>query len=175
MLLVDFLYDNPIINTYRLVLRPLNENDIPDLLTWVSDKPKYKNATSDDSQCMAFVFEQKSSIKYLWGIQFKNKVVGELWRHLNKQEYSAKLAYRVAPLYRGNSIAQESIRAIADLFLSTNELKSIWADVYVNNTASIHALEKSGLHREKLIRHSGLSNSVCDYYNYEILNNNGNF
>lgn len=89
MTLVDYIYNNPIINTNRLILRPLSESDIPGLLTWVSDKSRYMNATSDNTQCLAFVCEHNSLKKYHWGIQFENKVVGELWMHLNEQYSTA--------------------------------------------------------------------------------------
>lgn len=169
MKLQDYVINKPVIRTDRLVLRQLQPSDVPVLLEWMPDKSMYrfwgKNAgKSDKNPSLLFEHSEKPSKSFHWGIEFEEKIVGEIWIYLIENDKMAKLAYRVAPSCQGKGIATEAVRSAVDFCFKNTELKRIWTDVDVRNIASIRVLEKSGFQREGLIRLGKMVSTWCDYY-----------
>lgn len=174
MSLAKHIIDNPVIKTRRFLIRPLHESDVHDLLEWVSDGivyvPSHRDTKNTPNPSLQFFCVVDLTKRFHWGIQFDGKVIGELWMHLNEVNRSAKLAYRIASSYRGHGIASEGIQAIVSMCFATSELRTIWADVYDYNTASIRVLEKSGFVLKKVVSRNEKDNIKSDYYIYAIEN-----
>lgn len=171
MKLQDYVINKPVIRTDRLVLRELQPSDVPALLEWMPDNSMYrfwgKNAgKADKNPSLLFEHSEKPSKSFHWGIEFEEKIVGEIWIYLIENDRIAKLAYRVAPFCQGKGIATEAVRFAVDFCFKNTELKRIWTDVDVRNIASIRVLEKSGFQREGLIRQGKMVSTWCDYYIY---------
>lgn len=175
MFIGHFCSSNPVVETNRCVLRPLNKNDITDLQELLSDKSIYKYWSTkakdeDEIPCLLFSYEEYSLIGFHWGIQFKRKVVGELWLFFSKMDSIVKLAYRVSPTHQGKGIATESVRAMVKYCFS-NHIRYIWADVFVCNKASMRVLEKSGFSKNKFVVNKDRNLTMkYDYYIYGIRN-----
>lgn len=175
MEIFSYTQNNPNIETPRLVLRPLRKSDVLFMQEWLVDESIYKywskrEKVIDRTPSLIFAHVETASKSIHWGIQYEDRVVGELWLYLNAVGSIGKIAYRVAPLYQRKGIATESICAIVDYCFTKSELELLWADVFVHNKISIHVLEKSGFHREKLVQQSKEGSSLFDYYIYSILN-----
>ena len=175
MELASVFHKKPCIVSKRLVLRPLRVSDVSSMSTVLCDESLYIYSSTNTKSIetypkLQFESEVNSLKKFHWGIQFEEKVVGELWLHLDEDNHSAKLAYRVAPLYQRKGIATESIRAVVSACFASSELKRIWADVFTCNVASIRVLEKSGFHQKELVRQIKDNCESSDYYIYEIQN-----
>ncbi len=63
----------------------------------------------------------------------------------------------------------EALSAMTGFCFENTELKRLWAQVDVRNTASVRMLEKCGYTREGLIRQGKMVNTWCDHYIYGIL------
>lgn len=129
-----------------------------------------KNAgKADKDPSLLFVHPEKPGKSFHWGIEFKGKVVGEIWIYLIESDRMAKLAFRVAPAAQGKGIATEAVKAVLKFCFEKAELRRIWTDVDIRNVASVRVLEKSGFLREGLIRQGKMVSTWCDYYIYGIL------
>lgn len=171
MAISDYIINKPVLRTDRLVLRSLQPSDIPALYEWMPDKSMYKYwgknpGKTDKDPSLLFEHPDKAGKSFHWGIEYEEKVVGELWIYLIEGDRMAKTAFRVAPFCQGLGIATETVNAAVDFCFSKTELKRIWTDVDVRNAASIRVLEKAGFKREGLIRQGKMVSTWCDYYIY---------
>ncbi|HEY8364995.1 MAG TPA: GNAT family protein, partial [Haloplasmataceae bacterium] len=173
MALADYIYNKPIIETSRIILRPLNPSDVPALKEWMPDKSIYTYwgkgpGKTDKNPELLFTKKDRPTKSFHLGIVLKeiNKTIGELWVYLIENDRMAKIAVRVAKSYQGKGIASEAIKVMLDFCFTHTELKRIWTDVDVRNIPSIKILEKYGFRREGHIRQGKMVNTWCDYYIY---------
>lgn len=176
MALADYVYEKPVIETKRIILRTLIPSDVPALKEWMPDKSMYTYwgkgpGKTDKNPELMFEKEQKPSKSFHLGIVLKeeDKVIGELWVYLIENDRMAKVAIRVANDYQGKGIASEALKAMIDFCFANTELQRIWTDVDIRNSASIKLLEKCGFRREGHIRQGKMVNTWCDYYIYGLL------
>lgn len=162
------------IKTKRLLLRPIAERDVPIMEKWLQVGSLYKYWSSSrerGQQILDICFYKEDGLtkSYHWGIQFQDKVIGELWTFIEKNSNSAKIAYWISSEYWGIGIATESVYAIVELSFKTIGVCRVSADVFVENKASIRVLEKIGFQQIRVIRNNEAeSNYNKDYYIYEI-------
>lgn len=175
-MLVDYIENKPTIKTARLTLRTMNADDVPSLKEWMPDKAMYrywgKNAgKADKDPSLLFEKAEKATKSFHLGIEHNEskKVIGEIWVYLIENDRMAKVAYRIAESCKGCGYATESLKAMVDFCFENTELKRLWSDVDVRNTASCRVLEKCGFTREGMIRQGKMVSSWCDYYIYGIL------
>lgn len=176
MALSDYIYEKPVIETERVILRTLIPSDVHELKEWMPDKSIYTYwgkgpGKTDKNPELLFQKEEKPTKSFHLGIVFKteDKAIGELWVYLIENDRMAKVAIRVAKDYQGKGIASESLKAMMEFCFTNTELQRIWTDVDVRNFASIKLLEKCGFRREGLIRQGKMVSTWCDYYIYGLL------
>lgn len=173
MKLQDYIQNKPILDTERLLLRPLQYDDIDDLKEWLGDKPLYqywgkRPGKSDLNPELLFQKKERPTKSFHWGIVYKkdNKVIGEMWVYLIENDRMAKVAFRLSPIYQGNGFMAEALTEVVIFCFEKTELQRLWADVHVLNIASYKTLEKAGFKREGHIRDGKMVNTYCDYYLY---------
>lgn len=171
MEVVEMLKRMPIIRSGNILLRPLQKCDIIDMQAWEEDEAILKYSCTKERRSIEprdIQFEREVGLfwRFHWGIQFDNKVVGDLWLHIDESNSSAKLAYRVAPSFQGRGIATESIKAVVSTIFKVAGIDKIWADVFTQNVSSIRVLEKSGFQREMSISQKKGVGDNLDYYIY---------
>lgn len=176
MSLNDYIQNKPVLNTKRLTLRALTPSDADDLRMWTPDKALYtywgKNpGKADKDPSLLFATPKKPTKSFHWGIvnRAANKVIGELWVYLIENDRMAKVAIRVSRDYHGQGFATEALREAVRFCFEKTELKRLWSDVDVRNTASARMLEACGFTREGRIRQGKMVSTWCDYYLYGIL------
>jgi len=83
-------------------------------------------------------------------------VIGTCWllRHAVWPDYlSAQLGYELAPAYRHNGYAVETVHALLVHGFSSLGLRRLWARAGVDDVATCRALETAGMRREVHVRH----------------------
>jgi ribosomal-protein-alanine N-acetyltransferase len=194
MTLMGFLTNNPVLETERLILRPLVPEDAIDLEKWLSDPELYTYwgrppIMSELDPRLLFIDKKRSHTKPLpdlsirWGIVFKparrintarhsnidSPVIGEISLVEIEDNRMAKVAYRIARDFRGLGIATEALRRVIDFAFRETELLRLWTNVDDRNTASKKVLEKCGFTCEGLIRQGKMVMTYCNYRIYGIL------
>lgn len=176
MSLKDYIQTKPVLETPRLTLRPLVPEDIPALREWTGDKELYAYwgkaaGRTDKDPGLLFAGERRATKSFHWGIAARenHRVSGELWVYLIENNRMAKVALRVAPKCQGQGYASEALQAATRFCFERTELRRLWTDVDVRNTASCRVLEKCGFTREGLVRQGKMVSVWCDYYLYGML------
>lgn len=173
MALQDYVQDKPVLETQRLILRPLQRDDVADLKEWLSDASVYQYwgkhpGKSDLNPELLFQKPEKPTKSFHWGIVHKqdHKVIGDMWVYLIENNRMAKVAFRLSPAYQGNRLMTEALARVVIFCFEETELQRLWSDVHTQNIASYKTMEKAGFLREGLIREGKMVNTYCDYYLY---------
>lgn len=173
MKLQDYVQNKPILETDRLLLRPLQYGDAADLKEWLGDNSLYqywgkRPGKSDLNPELLFQKKERPTKSFHWGIVHKkdDKVIGEMWVYLIENDRMAKVAFRLSPIYQGNGLMIEALTEVVIFCFEKTELQRLWTDVHVLNIASYKTLEKAGFKREGHIRDGKMVNTYCDYYLY---------
>ena len=176
MALADYILTKPIIDTERLRLRPMCAGDIPALKEWLPDPAIYTYWGKGPSKAeknpeLLFEKEEKPTKSFHLGIAQKDtdRMIGDIWVYLIENDRMASAAIRISPSCQGQGFGTEALAAMTKFCFSNTELKRLWTEVDVRNTASQRMLEKCGYTREGLIRQGKMVNTWCDYYIYGIL------
>lgn len=157
------LFDFPVIETKRLILRKLKDEDVEDIfsyacmpemtvfLIWyphkvISESLDFIKFTWDE-------FEKGSSI--VWGIELKeeNKIVGTIdlrgWKSDNR---CGDIGYGLSPKYWSKGIITEAMNAVINFGFTNLRLHRIEAHCEEANTGSWKVMEKCGMRFEGLLR-----------------------
>ena len=171
----------PIIETPRLILRPLKNDDFDDFYEYAQD-PKVSNPgmwspypSREDAQKdfdhLLTLYEQRNLM--WWGIENRatGKMIGrcELSDH-DPDDKKAELSYALHSDFWGHGYMQEATQPIVNYGFETLNLNRIGAKVYTDNTGSIGVLQKLGMTREGLLRQYHIANNQPkDVYIYSVL------
>lgn len=158
MSLNDYVCEKPVFHTKQLTLRALTAADADDLREWTPDKALYrywgKNpGKADKDPALLFASPKKPTKSFHWGIvqSADFKVIGEVWVYLIENDRMAKGAIRLGRKYHGHGCGTEVLRETVRFCFVHTELRRLWSDVDVRNTASCRLLEKCGFTREGLV------------------------
>lgn len=173
MALADYIETKPVIDTARLKIRPMCREDVTDLKEWMSDPSIYTYwgkgpGKADKDPSLLFERTGKPTKSFHLGIEERSsgKVIGDLWVYLIENDRMAAMAIRIAPVCQGRGYGSEALSAVTKFCFEHTELKRLWAEADVRNTASQRILEKCGYTREGMIRQGKMVNTWCDYYIY---------
>ncbi len=180
-MLKDYEIDKPIIETARLFIRVLSENDISDLREWLGKDEVYKywgrKATKGEKNPeLLFInprpwVKRKPSPDFKWGIVLKetNTVVGEIQLFDIQNNRMGELGYRFNPMHWNCGYATEAAKAVIEFVFEKTELARLNAKADVKNIASNRVLEKCGFIKEGTIRQGKMLSVFCDYNIYGML------
>lgn len=178
------------IETERLILRILNESDIPELLNYYKRNKKFlepwvpkfgdefftyghqldrlhfeKEQWDNGNEYRFRIFKKEEPLKNIGNIAVSNIIRGVL--------QSAFLGYSIDEKENGKGIATESIKKIIEVSFGEIKLHRLEANVIPSNAASIRVLEKLNFVKE------GYSKNYCringkwqDHLRFAILNHN---
>lgn len=176
MALADYINNKPIIETDRLILRPMIVSDVSALKKWMSDKSIYTYWGKGPSKAemnpeLLFEKQERPAKSFHLGIAEKNsnEVIGDLWVYLIENDRMAQVAIRLSKEKHGKGYGTEALSAMTRFCFENTELQRLWTQVDVRNTGSVKMLEKCGYSKEGLIRQGKMVNTWCDYYVYGIL------
>lgn len=176
MALADYKNNKPIIETERLIIRPMTASDVPALKEWMPDKSIYTYwgkapGKAEKNPELLFQKEEKASKSFHLGIAIKesDQVIGDIWVYLIENDRMASVALRLSSAYQGKGYGTESLSAMTRFCFENTDLQRLWTKVDVRNAASCRMLEKCGYTQEGCIRQGKMVNIWCDYYIYAIL------
>ncbi|CCN84185.1 putative Acyl-CoA N-acyltransferase [Vibrio nigripulchritudo SFn27] len=151
------------IETERLILRALSENDAQDLYNIFSDHQvmKYWNCAPWDGLDVATQFiktsrESMNNNKELTlGIYLKDsgKLLGKIMLfNLEQESRRAEIGFGISRNFWGKGVVFEAASAVVEYAFNSLELRRIEAEIDPLNVASGNALERLGFVKEGLLR-----------------------
>jgi ribosomal-protein-alanine N-acetyltransferase len=158
MSLVNFT-SFPVLNTERLTLRQLSNNDIEALYKIRSDETvnryidRPKETTVD--KVKAFILKINEDIKQnkclYWAICLKDNpnLIGTacLWNFTD--DMTAEIGYELSPGFHGQGLMNEVLECILDYSFNVLGLKKLEAFTHKDNIKSIRLLEKNKFMHDK--------------------------
>ena len=119
IVLADYIFTKPVIDTGRLTLRPMCAKDVPALKEWLPDPSIYTYWGKGPSKAeknpeLLFEKDEKPTKSFHLGIEEKasGKVIGDLYVYLIENDRMASVAIRLAPACQGKGYGTEFISMI---------------------------------------------------------------
>ena len=171
----------PVLETDRLILRQVTNDDAKSLLTYFSDTDVMKyyglepfksiDDVLDEISWYKSLFEKGTGIR--WGISLKgsDKIIGSCGFFNRAVEHSrTEIGYELSKEYWGKGIAGEALESVVKYGFQNLQLERIEALVEPANLASLKLLDKIGFEKEGLLRHYEFTcGKFDDLYIYSIL------
>ncbi|PEA54422.1 GNAT family N-acetyltransferase [Bacillus pseudomycoides] len=161
----------PILETERLILRELIEDDAQRILNCFSNEDVLRyygqNPLTDLEQVKHIIknfsnnYKEKRGIK--WGIQIKETegIIGTIGFHDWSTEHKkAEIAYAFLPEYWGKGYATEVVKQVTTYGFHELNLTRIGAVVFTENKASNVLLRKLGFQKEGVLRNYMYQNNI---------------
>ena len=153
----------PSLETPRLALRWLREDDIDDLFAIFGDPevmrfwstPPY--ASRDDVRALLASIRDgfERARLFQWGVERKedHRVIGTTTlARIDRANRRAEIGFALGRAHWGQGYAQEAVTAVLDHAFDALALHRIEADVDPHNAASLCTLERLGFEREGYLR-----------------------
>ncbi len=171
-----------LLETERLILRPVEESDAPALLPFVSDGDVAHNLTRvlhpypEDAlvpfiqSCVA-AMERREQFDVVVTLKETGQAIGMCsLDEVNWQHMRAEMGYYLGRPYWSQGYMTEAAKRMLEFGFWELGLERIHAYCFVRNTASVHVLEKIGMKREGLCRHAiKKAEGFLDVYIYGII------
>ena len=164
--------DFPMLETSRLYLRKITNDDANDIFEYLSDGmvTRYLGKESLSSIQEAYDIINKIEKNYSedrsirWGIVHKKheKLIGTIgFDSIQIKNKRTDIGYDINSNYWRQGLATEAINEVIRYGFTTLELNRIGAVVFPENTASLSLLEKSGFTKEGLLREYIIQNNIA--------------
>lgn len=172
------------LETERLLLRRINENDAEEVLALRGNPeimkyiPRPLAKTKEDALAHIAMIEEKieSNIGINWGITIKgsDKIIGIIGHYrIQPENHRAEIGYMSLPEYNGKGYITEAIKAVVEYGFEQMNLHSIEAVIDPDNTASEKVLQKNGFVKEAHILENELwEGKFWDTVIYSLLKRN---
>lgn len=149
----------PIIETERLLLRQITNNDVKEVFELRSNPETMKyiprplvKTTEDALEHIAMIEEKIVSNKGInWGITLKgsSKLLGIIgFYRMQPENYRAEIGYMLLPDFHGKGIVPEALKRLINYGFDNLKLHSIEAVIDPENTASEKVLQNCGFTKE---------------------------
>lgn len=160
------VFDIPIIETERLILRPLTVDDAESVFEWAGDErvAEYMIYTCHNSiEVTKEWLESLESLEneYTWGFVRKSdgKLIGSGGIRFRASENAWSFGYNFRYDCWGNGYATESAKRIISYVIENHNAKDFIAEHAVDNPASGRVIEKCGLEFEHYSEYSKFDGS----------------
>jgi len=174
-------FDFPILETGRLILRQLTNDDLdfvfrhfsdPRVNEYLLDEPPVASL-AEAQAIIDFYQEPKANTYNRWGLVRKSdgRMIGTVGFHKwSKAHRRAEIGYDLSPGAWGEGYMSEAVRAAIGHGFEHMALHRIDALVYTANDRSFRLLQKLGFRQEGLLRDYFTLNGVYyDHYLYALL------
>lgn len=145
------LAEHNVLETERLILRPMTMADLADYHEYTSDadllKYDYPAHKSLDESRYSLVVWNLSQPLGRYGIELKSegKLIGNISLRLDEEAGKAELGYTVNARYHKQGYATEAATALRDLAKNLPGITTLAAQTLEDNRASQRVLEKLGM------------------------------
>lgn len=146
-----------VIETERLLIRPLQPKDLPSFLEFMLDEMATEYLTFTEEQkteegakaLFRKVVDSYSSSEPILALAIVDKEEGYFMGSCGvsplEEEGVVECYYSLLPKYWGMGFATEAAKALVNYFLGLEEVKVVKAFVSPNNPRSIHVAERVGM------------------------------
>jgi ribosomal-protein-alanine N-acetyltransferase len=172
----------PILETERLVLRRVNENDANEIFALRSNPETMKyiprplvKSIDDALEHIAMIDAKIESNEGInWAITYKHnpKLIGIIGHYRIKPEhFRAEVGYMLLPEFHGKGIISEAIKEVVNYGFNEMKLHSIEAIIDPENFGSARVLEKNNFVKEAHLKENEFyEGRFLDTVIYSILN-----
>ena len=146
-----YLAENPILETERLLLRPMTMDDLLDYHEYTSDgellKYDYPEHQSIEESRESLVLYNLSAPLGRYGIELKSegKLIGNISLRIDTEQETAEIGFTVNADYHRKGYATEAALALKELAQNMPGVKIFLAHTTKPNLASQGVLEKIGM------------------------------
>ncbi|HWT14711.1 MAG TPA: GNAT family N-acetyltransferase [Patescibacteria group bacterium] len=171
----------PVLDSERLHLRPIREDDLPDLFAVFADpdvmrywtKPPMRDVEEARSYLAGIERHFAARTAFKWAITRKgnDRLIGttSLFR-LDGPHNTGEIGYALGSAHWGNGYAAEAVHRTCRFGFDELHLRRIEADIDPRNHASIQVIEKAGFQREGVLRERYIYNDeIQDVVYYGLL------
>lgn len=154
------LAKNRILETDRLMLRPITLDDAEDLFEYASDPENTKHtfpthkSIEETEWVISNLFMSSPLGNFAIELKENGKMIGTCDLRVNESEKSAELAYAINKKYWGNGYAPEAAKKLLELAFQDLKIERLWAKFSSKNPASGRVMEKIGMEKEGILRHT---------------------
>lgn len=154
----------PVIETERLVLREVTNEDASDMLAYLSDSDVVKHMglepfqsvedALDEIKWYKSIYEDGTGMRWVLSLKSTGKVIGScgfLNRH--PKHMRAEIGFELSKDFWGKGFASEALEAVVAYGYDELNLERIEALIEPDNLPSQKRVEKHGFMREGLLRH----------------------
>ncbi|HWF12509.1 MAG TPA: GNAT family protein [Candidatus Acidoferrales bacterium] len=149
-----------VLETERLVLRKVDQEDLKDIIAWEA-LPGVQNTEVEAQEFLEYCFrEYRERGIGPWGMQLKatGAIVGNCgFPHIAFKKRCGEVNYDVTLRHRGEGLAPEALRALLRFGFLDIGLIRIQARCDIDNLSSERVMLKAGMRFEGLIEDSPLS------------------
>jgi ribosomal-protein-alanine N-acetyltransferase len=172
------------LETKRLLLRRIDENDIAEVLALRGNPetmkyiPRPLAKTEEDALAHINMINEKidTNIGINWGITIKrnSKIIGIIGHYrIQPENHRAEIGYMSLPEYHGKGFITEAIKAVVEYGFEQMNLHSVEAIIDPENIASERVLQKNGFIKEAHILENELwEGKFWDTVIYSLLKRN---
>lgn len=149
-----------ILETERLILRPITLEDAEDLFEYASDPENTKHtfpthqSLEESRWIIANLFMRNPLGNFAIELKENGKMIGTCDLRVNEDEKSAELAYAINKKYWGKGYAPEAAGKLLDFAFNTLKIERVWAKYTAENSASGRVMGKIGMEKEGVLRHT---------------------
>lgn len=154
------LAKNRILETDRLMLRPITLDDAEDLFEYASDPENTRHtfpthqSIEETEWVISNLFMSSPLGNFAIELKENGKMIGTCDLRVNESEKSAELAYAINKKYWGNGYAPEAAKKLLELAFQDLKIERLWAKFSSENPASGRVMEKIGMEKEGILRHT---------------------
>jgi ribosomal-protein-alanine N-acetyltransferase len=163
----------PVLETPRLILRSLSEDDAADVFAYASDPEVARfvpweahRSLEDSRRFIAGTLERAARGEPdTWGIveRASGKVIGTIrMGHLHPVHARADIGYVIGRAYWNRGLTTEAVRAVLRFGFAELRLNRIFAVCHVDNRASERVMQKAGMRYEGTLRGVALVKGVFE-------------
>ena len=143
------------LETARLILRPYNERDIPELLPLIGSREVAATTlriphpyTEQDARNFLISIQGEDEVRLAITLRADGRLIGGAGLRLNSPHRHAELGYWLGVPYWGKGYATEAARAMLRYGFEKLDLHRIFATHFKSNPASGNILKKIGMRYE---------------------------
>lgn len=144
----------------------------PKILQNLRDGLPYPYTEQDGREFISAMLAAEGNDTFAFAVTVDGKVAGSIgaFRQTNIHSRTAEMGYYLAEEYWGQGIMTQAVKELCDHIFSRTDILRIYAEPFVDNTASRRVLEKAGFTCEGILRHNAVKNDrVVDMAMYSRL------
>lgn len=165
-----------VLESERLVLRPLTLDDAEDIFEFTSDEETTRfiyephKDINKTLNVLANYYIKEAIGKYGVILKESNKLIGVLEFRVHEHNKSGELGYTLSRHYWGKGYMTEAGKLILDLAFKVLQLERVFAGHELKNSASGKVLLRLGMSHEGILRKDRMSKGeLVDSVHYSIL------